>query len=54
MRSIIGYRVIDRHTGQQVGRDYPASSGPAARRRADRLDLNYGACRYVVSIIWGA
>lgn len=38
--------IIDRHTGQQVGK--PCSTKAGARRAADRLDLAYGAYRYSV------
>ena len=38
------YIVIDRHTGQQVGK--PLQSLKAASRKVDRLDNVYGAYRY--------
>ena len=40
------YKIVDLHTGQQVGRTYKSEG--RARTRADNLDLGYGAIRYVV------
>ena len=40
------YKIIDRQTGKQVGKDY--SDASRARRRRDALDSAYGACRYMV------
>jgi hypothetical protein len=42
------YKVIDGQTGWQVGSDYATSR--RATRRADRLNLEYGAHRY--SVLW--
>ena len=39
------YTVIDRQTGKVMG---VYKTAQAARRRRDKLDLEYGACRYVV------
>lgn len=39
------YKVIDRHTGITVG---TYATLKAARRTADRKDLQYGAIRYMV------
>lgn len=49
--TIAGYRIIDTHTGRQVGHDYAANQGTRAHRRADKLDAEYGAVRYVVRLI---
>jgi hypothetical protein len=38
------YEVFDRQTGLVVGSTYKTRK--AARRRADKLDLNYGSIRY--------
>ena len=43
------YRIIDRQTGKQVGKDH--TSGKRARTRRDALDTAYGACRYTVQFI---
>ena len=44
------YKVIDRQTGKQVGKDYTTSS--RARLRVDNLDNAYGAYRYYVQVIY--
>lgn len=41
------YQVIDRHTGHVVSEHKTAT---AARAKRDRLDLSYGACRYLVKL----
>lgn len=41
------YQVIDRHTGTVVSEHKTAA---AARAKRDRLDLAYGACRYLVKL----
>lgn len=38
------YQVYDRHTGQLMGKAVKTLA--AASRKVDKLDLNYGACRY--------
>ncbi len=43
------YQVIDLHTKQVVG---TYNSRKAASRRADTLDLAYGAIRYSVRVIY--
>jgi hypothetical protein len=43
------YQVIDLHTKKVMG---TYATRAAASRRADKLDLAYGAIRYVVKIIW--
>ncbi len=43
------YQVIDIQTKKVMG---TYTSRAAASRRADKLDLAYGAIRYVVKIIW--
>lgn len=40
------YEVIDLQTGRRVGRPY--ATRVAASRRANKLDLDYGAIRYQV------
>ena len=40
------YVIKDIKTGQQVGKPY--QDAKRARRRADKLDLQYGAIRYRV------
>lgn len=46
----IGYQIIDNQT-QLVRGTYKSAS--TARRKADKLDNEYGAVRYVVKTIWG-
>lgn len=46
---ITSYIVIDRHTGQQVGK--PHATRARASRRVDALDNAYGAYRYSVRAI---
>jgi hypothetical protein len=43
------YRIIDSQTGAQVGGLY--ASRVRALRRADRLDMAYGAYRYRVEAV---
>ncbi len=45
-------KIIDLHTGQQIGKDYTYKNRNRARRRADKLDLEYGAYRYAVRVIF--
>ncbi len=42
------YQVIDGQTKAVVG---TFKTRAAARRRADRLDSEYGACRYFVQVV---
>lgn len=42
------YQVIDNRTGQLVG---TYSTAKRARRKADKLDLVYGAIRYSVRFV---
>jgi hypothetical protein len=42
------YQVIDRQTGNVMG---TYSSRTSASRKADKLDLEYGAIRYAVKAI---
>lgn len=44
------YQVVDAKTDKVMG---TYTEGTRARRRADKLDLAYGAVRYSVKIIWG-
>lgn len=43
------YAVIDRQTGQQVGKPYTSKN--RARGRVDKLDNEYGAYRYTIRVI---
>lgn len=43
------YEVIDRQTGLRVGAPY--TSAQRARSRRDKLDLMYGAVRYMVRMV---
>lgn len=45
-KDIIGYEIIDTHTGEVVSGKYKVKDRGRARRRADNLDLDYGAHRY--------
>ena len=40
------YQVIDRQTNQKIGKPY--STRTRANNKADKLDMEYGAIRYVV------
>ena len=42
------YHVIDKQTGAHMG---TYATRVAARRRADKLDLAYGAIRYLVRLV---
>jgi len=42
------YQVIDGQTKQVVG---TFKNRNAARNKADRLDMEYGACRYYVQVV---
>ena len=44
-------KIIDLHTKKQIGKDYTYKNRNKARARANRLDLDYGAYKYVVKII---
>lgn len=46
---MIKYVVIDRHTGEQVGKPYTSKN--RARCRAEKLDMQYGAYRYIIKPI---
>ena len=41
------YKVIDRQTGNVISEHKTAK---AARAKRERMDLAYGACRYVVKL----
>lgn len=47
-RKVVGYDIIDGETGKPVSERYGLAQGKRARRRAERLNLNYGAHRYRV------
>ncbi len=42
----VTYRIIDGHTGCQVGKDYAGKDRKRARNRAEKLNQAYGAHRY--------
>lgn len=44
------YQVIDTHTKQIIA-TYPENKARVARNRANKLDLKYGAVRYVVKFV---
>ena len=44
------YQVVDSKTGLNVGK--PTDCPRRARNKANKLDQQYGACRYVVKITW--
>lgn len=44
------FEVIDMHTGARASR-HRYQTRLAAQRRADKLDLQYGAIRYAVRLI---
>lgn len=46
---MIKYIVVDRKTGEQVGKPYASKS--RARTRVDKLDNEYGGYRYSVKEI---
>lgn len=46
---MIKYAIIDRHTGEQVGKPYTSKN--RARSRVDALDNEYGGYRYTVKQI---
>jgi len=46
------YKIIDLKTQQQVGKNYKGTQRNRARARADKLDLEYGAYRYIVRAIF--
>lgn len=43
------YQVVDLQTKQVIG---TYGNRKAASRRADKLDLQYGAIRYSVRVVW--
>lgn len=45
------YLVIDNHT-KSIVKEYASDKGKAARNYANKLDLKYGAVRYIVRIVW--
>lgn len=45
--------LVDTQTGQTLAEYKPTSANKRrARRRAEKLDMDYGAYRYSVKIIW--
>ena len=51
MREIIGYNLIDCKTGKVI-QAYKANQAAIARKRADKLDNEYGAYRYAAQPIF--
>ncbi len=47
------YELVDNHTGAVI-KSYPADKARAARNRANKLDNQYGAVRYVVRMVFVA
>jgi hypothetical protein len=47
------YQIIDSKTGNVIA-TYTYAQRNRARNRADRLDQQYGACRYVVKPVFTA
>lgn len=45
----MAYQVIDRLTGQPVGKTF--TDKKAARKTSDRLDSSYGGIRYIVRLV---
>lgn len=46
----VAYEVVDIQT-KVVIKQYPAGKGQAARNLANKKDLAYGACRYIVRLV---
>jgi hypothetical protein len=44
---VLAYVILDTHTQNECGR-YSADKRHLAKRKADKLDMAYGAVRYVV------
>ena len=53
-RKVLGYKIMDTHTGQYVSELYQdaLSQRRRIRTRAEKLNQDYGAHRYVADIIW--
>jgi hypothetical protein len=47
-KNLPNWRVVDRHTGNQIGKPMGLN---AAHRKANHLDMQYGAVRYGVDRI---
>ena len=45
----VKYQIVDSKTGDLIGK--PSENGRRLRRKADKMDLEYGAVRYVVRLI---
>lgn len=50
MDKTVKYRIVDLQTKSQVGTLY--NNRKRAHTRADRLDMEYGAYRYMVEPVW--
>jgi hypothetical protein len=48
---VVGYKIIDKLKGIQIGTDYVIEGKRRARNRADKLDNQYGAYLYYVKPI---
>ena len=46
------YKIIDLKTRQQIGTNYKGSQRRKARNRAEKLNLEYGAHRYIAVPIY--
>jgi len=46
------YRIIDLHTKKQIGKDYTFLNRNKVRAEVDKMDLEYGAYRYIVKPIF--
>lgn len=46
----VAYEVVDIQT-KAVIKQYPAGKGSTARAYANKRDLAYGACRYIVRLV---
>jgi len=51
IQGVLGYHVIDRQTGEIIGK-YGPNRRTMARNLADRLDYEYGASRYHVKPLY--
>ena len=53
-KQILGYRIVDKQTGQQVGKPYSYEQRKRCWHRVDKLDNQYGAYRYRAEPIYEA
>ena len=52
MNKSMKVKIVDLKTQRQVGKDYKYGNRNWARARAERLNLEYGAYRYVAKLVW--